>query len=114
VKSGASRGSDNVNADSVLGWMAIGAAASLAGMIWPFRRGAAGVVVNLVAGVVGAVVGALLSYLVVPWAPHGDGPARLVFAALGALASLGLVHAAWIRNARSRSARARGRPTPTA
>jgi uncharacterized membrane protein YeaQ/YmgE (transglycosylase-associated protein family) len=93
-----------MNADIVLGWAAIGAAASLAGMIWPFRRGALGVVVNLVAGIAGAVVVALLSLLVLPGGERSDTPARLLFAALGALAALGLVHAGWTRHVRGRLA----------
>ena len=41
--------------DSVLGWMAIGAAASLAAMIWPFLRGGAGVIIKLLLGPLGAI-----------------------------------------------------------
>jgi uncharacterized membrane protein YeaQ/YmgE (transglycosylase-associated protein family) len=73
--------------------MAIGAAAALAVMIWPFRRGATGIVVNLVAGIVGALLAALFSLVVLPSGLHGETPGRLLFAACGALASLGLVHA---------------------
>ncbi len=79
--------------DSVLGWIAIGAAASFAGMIWPFQRGMAGVILNLLFGVGGAVLVALASFLVVPGA-HAA-PVRLAFAAVGALAALGLAHALW-------------------
>jgi uncharacterized membrane protein YeaQ/YmgE (transglycosylase-associated protein family) len=92
-----------MDASAVLGWAAIGAAASLAGMIWPFRRGALGVVINLVAGVGGAIMSALLSHLLLPRGTHGDNPARLSFAALGALAALGLVHALWTRKVKVRS-----------
>ena len=46
--------------DTVLAWVAIGAAASLAGMIWPFRRGALGVELNLLAGILGAILAGLL------------------------------------------------------
>ncbi len=84
-------------ADSWLGWIAIGAGASLAGMLWPFQRGALGVVVNFVAGVGGAIVAAFASFLVLPGA-HAA-PARLAFAAVGALGSLGAVHALWVRHA---------------
>ena len=83
--------------DSVLAWIAIGAAASLAGMIWPFRRGAAGVVVNLLAGAAGAVLAGLSSYAFLPAQGGASDPARLFYAALGAIASLGIVHAAWNR-----------------
>jgi uncharacterized membrane protein YeaQ/YmgE (transglycosylase-associated protein family) len=78
--------------DNALAWIAIGAAASLAGMIWPFRRGVMGIVVNLLAGIVGALLGGLLSFLFMPYGMHGNTPARLLFAAMAALASLGVVH----------------------
>ena len=85
-----------MNVETVLGWTAIGAAAAIAGMIWPFRRGATGVVVNLLTGITGALLAALGSYLIVPPTPVRDTPARLLVAGLGALAALGLVHAAWM------------------
>jgi uncharacterized membrane protein YeaQ/YmgE (transglycosylase-associated protein family) len=81
----------------VLGWIAIGAAASLAGMIWPFRRGALGVVLNLVMGVGGALVAALFSYFAVPAGQPRETGTRLFFAAVGALAALVIVHFAWRR-----------------
>jgi len=93
-----------MNADTVFGWVAIGTAASLAAMIWPFRCGALGVAVNIAAGVGGAIAVALSSYLVVPSPSAQDGPVRLLFAAIGAIASLCLVHAVWSRYARSASA----------
>jgi uncharacterized membrane protein YeaQ/YmgE (transglycosylase-associated protein family) len=85
-----------VNIDTVLGWTAIGAAAAIAGMIWPFRRGATGIVVNLLTGIAGAFLAALLSFLVLPPTPGRDAPARLLVAALGAMSALGLVHAVWM------------------
>ncbi|MDP9150152.1 MAG: hypothetical protein M3O36_09465 [Myxococcota bacterium] len=87
--------------DTVFGFVAIGVAASLAGMIWPFQRGALGIVVNVVAGVLGSVLGGLTSYVVL----SRQTPAHLFFAALGALALLFLVHAAWVRVADSIRAR---------
>jgi uncharacterized membrane protein YeaQ/YmgE (transglycosylase-associated protein family) len=86
--------------DSVLGWMAIGAAASLAAMVWPFLRGGAGVFLKLVLGPVGAVAGALLSHAVLPDEPPTE---RLLFAAVGAIAALVLSQLAWHRYARSKS-----------
>jgi uncharacterized membrane protein YeaQ/YmgE (transglycosylase-associated protein family) len=86
--------------DNVLAWIAIGAAASLAGMIWPFRRGALGVFANLLTGVAGALAGALLSHVALPRGIHGDSPARLLFAAVGALAALGFLHVVWTWMAR--------------
>jgi uncharacterized membrane protein YeaQ/YmgE (transglycosylase-associated protein family) len=83
---------------SIFGWMAIGVAASLAAMIWPFRRGFLGVFVNLVVGPVGAVTLAFLSLLFWPAGSPHQGPVHLFFAAAGALAALGLVHLAWSHN----------------
>jgi uncharacterized membrane protein YeaQ/YmgE (transglycosylase-associated protein family) len=86
--------------DSVLGWLAIGAAASLAAMIWPFLRGGAGVFIKLFLGPLGAVVGALLSHTILPDEPPQE---RLFFAALGAIASLAIVQFGWHRYARAKS-----------
>ncbi len=96
--------------DTVFGWIAIGVAASLAGMMWPFQRGALGILVNLFVGILGAVLGALSSFLVLPWATHRETPARLFFAALGALACLAIVHGTWVRVAES--LRTRRSPAP--
>jgi uncharacterized membrane protein YeaQ/YmgE (transglycosylase-associated protein family) len=79
-----------MHSDTVFASIAIGAAAALAGMIWPFRRGAKGIAVNFAAGIGGALVAALASFAVLP--KGRDGSARLLFAAFGALALLGLVH----------------------
>lgn len=78
--------------DSILGWIGIGAAASFAGMIWPFQRGAAGIALNLLLGIGGAVLLGLLSLLVLS-GPHAA-TARLGFAAVGAIAALWIAHAA--------------------
>ena len=88
-----------IESNSLLAWVAIGAAASLAGMIWPFRRGVVGVVINLLVGASGAVLVALLSYAVLPRSSDPLTTARLLFAAIGALAALGLTHAVWLRQA---------------
>jgi len=89
-----------MNTDMVLGWAAIGMAASLAGMIWPFRRGAVGVVANLLVGEIGALVAGLICYVYLPWARQEHAYASLFFAALGAIAALGIAHiahAGWAR-----------------
>ncbi|HEX4449187.1 MAG TPA: hypothetical protein VH044_20755 [Polyangiaceae bacterium] len=86
--------------DSVLGWMAIGSAASLAAMMWPFLRGGAGVIIKLLLGPLGAIAGALISRLMVP----SESPAeRLVFAAVGAVVALVVSQITWQRYARSKS-----------
>ncbi len=92
-------------AETWFGWIAIGLAASLAGMIWPFRRGAIGVVANVLAAVVGAVCVPLASYLVLPLtngADRHEAPARLVLSAVGALFGLAVAHIAWMRHAADR------------
>jgi uncharacterized membrane protein YeaQ/YmgE (transglycosylase-associated protein family) len=86
--------------DSVLGWMAIGSAASLAAMIWPFLRGGAGVFIKLFLGPLGAVAGALLSHAILPDEPPQE---RLFFAAMGAVASLAVLQLGWHRYARAKS-----------
>lgn len=85
----------------VLAWMAIGAGASLAGMIWPFRRGMVGVVVNLLAGIAGAIALGLVSHVLLP-STGGARPLRLLFAALGATVALLVAHAAWNWHVRDR------------
>jgi uncharacterized membrane protein YeaQ/YmgE (transglycosylase-associated protein family) len=88
-----------IDSSSLLAWGAIGAAASLAGMIWPFRRGLIGVLVNLIVGTAGAILAALVSYAVLPREGQPAVGARLLFAAIGAIAALGLAHAAFLRQA---------------
>jgi uncharacterized membrane protein YeaQ/YmgE (transglycosylase-associated protein family) len=85
--------------DSVLGWMAIGAAASLAAMIWPFMHGGAGVIIKLLLGPLGAVAGAVISHLLIPNEPPAE---RLFFAAVGAIVALALTQVAWSRYVRSK------------
>jgi uncharacterized membrane protein YeaQ/YmgE (transglycosylase-associated protein family) len=86
--------------DDVFGWMAIGAAASLAAMIWPFHRGTAGVVANLATGSVGAIAFGLTSSLF--WPAAREGPVRLPFAALGAIVALLVTHSLWHWRVRQR------------
>jgi uncharacterized membrane protein YeaQ/YmgE (transglycosylase-associated protein family) len=87
-------------ADSLFGWLAIGAAASLAGMIWPFLRGGAGVALKLLLGMGGSILGGLISRAILPRETQG---VQLVFAALGALLVLGLSQVWWVRHARQKS-----------
>jgi uncharacterized membrane protein YeaQ/YmgE (transglycosylase-associated protein family) len=98
-----------MSADSWLSWIAIGAAASLAGMIWAFRRGVAGVVANIGAGIGGAVLAALLSFAIVPSSASHATEVRLLFAAVGAVAALSIVHGGWTVWLH----RPRGRQAPT-
>jgi uncharacterized membrane protein YeaQ/YmgE (transglycosylase-associated protein family) len=86
--------------DSVLGWMAIGAAASLAAMVWPFLRGGAGVFIKLILGPLGAIAGAVISHAILPDEPPQE---RLLFAAVGAIVVLAVAQVGWLRYARARS-----------
>jgi hypothetical protein len=82
-----------IDSDEVLAWIAIGVAASLGGMIWPFRRGAAGIAMNIGVAATGAVGLALLGDAILPLQHRG--PLRLLFAALGAVGALLLAHGVW-------------------
>jgi hypothetical protein len=97
--------------DTVLGWAAIGLAASLAAMIWTFRRGALGVAINALVAVTGAILVPLVSFLVLPHSGGADrheAPGRLLLAAVGALVALGIAHVVWTwRAVRSHNAAAR-------
>jgi uncharacterized membrane protein YeaQ/YmgE (transglycosylase-associated protein family) len=86
--------------DSVLGWMAVGAAASLAAMVWPFLRGGAGVIIKLLLGPLGAIAGAVLSHVILPEETPAE---RLLFAAIGAILALAGAQVMWHRYARSKS-----------
>ncbi len=87
----------NTLVDSIFGWIAIGAAASFAGMMWPFQRGAAGIALNLFLGIAGAVLFGLVSLLILS-GPHAV-TGHLGFAAAGAIATLWIAHA--VRGSRS-------------
>jgi hypothetical protein len=73
-----------MSGDTWYAWFAIGAAASLGAMIWSFRRGVLGVVANFAAGIGGAFLGGALA--------KGTYP---VFAGLGAILALLVLHVAW-------------------
>ena len=80
----------------IVGWLVIGAAASLAAMAWPFSR-RAGVATNLLLGGIGGLAGALGAVLLrVP----PSSPGCLAAAAAGSLALLLLGHLAWMAIAR--------------
>jgi hypothetical protein len=93
--------------DTWLAWVAIGAAASLAGMIWAFRRGVLGVIANFVAGIAGAIAGGIIGYaveqrsgiisgLAIPGIPAPAGPPQLFLAGLGSVLALVILHVAWL------------------
>jgi hypothetical protein len=91
-----------MSADSWYAWFAIGAAASLGGMIWAFRRGVLGVLANLAAGIGGGLLGGALAHGVYPEYgpavtanPAPSHPSSLFFAGLGAIIALLILHMAW-------------------
>jgi uncharacterized membrane protein YeaQ/YmgE (transglycosylase-associated protein family) len=83
--------------DDAMAWAAIGAAASLVAMIHPFRRGMAGVMLNLAAGVAGGMMGGLISALAMPASLAHARPWQLFFSALGAIVALLITHAVHVR-----------------
>lgn len=106
-----------MTADAWLSWAAIGAAASLGGMIWAFRRGVLGVLANFAAGIGGALVGGSLAQVsspqllrgpAIPGIPAPAGPSPLFFAGVGALVGLLVLHVAWMAGLLVR----RGRQAP--
>jgi hypothetical protein len=78
----------------LVGWICIGLAAAIAGWIWPFRRGVAGVAVNVVTAIAGAV-GLPLLAAGARVVRSVDDPVCLALAAVGAIAALAVVHAVW-------------------
>ncbi len=91
----------------IVAWMALGLAASLAGMILPFQRGLVGVLVNIASSVLGALAGGLFSYVLLPSSRAGDSPARLFFAVVGGLGAIVVVHFAYFRRVARGQRRAR-------
>jgi uncharacterized membrane protein YeaQ/YmgE (transglycosylase-associated protein family) len=81
--------------DTLLAYMAIGLCAALAAMMWPFRRGAIGLLVEIGAGVGGAVGLAAASYAFFP----ASSPVHLLFATVGAITVLLTTHGLWLWNA---------------
>jgi uncharacterized membrane protein YeaQ/YmgE (transglycosylase-associated protein family) len=84
-----------MSADSWYAWFAIGAAASLGGMIWAFRRGVLGVLANFAAGIGGALLGGALAHGAYGEYPAPSHPTSLFFAGLGAIVALVVLHLAW-------------------
>ena len=78
----------------VLAWAFLGLAAALAGQIWPFRTGFAGVFLNTGLGIAGGILG---GYALAALGPsHTSGGAKsLMGAVMGALLLLLLAHALW-------------------
>ncbi len=94
-----------MSGDSWYAWFAIGLAASLGAMIWAFRRGVLGVVLNFVVGIGGALLGGAIAHAAhpehvlrgpaIPGIPAPAGPLNLFFAAGTAIVALLILHVAW-------------------
>ncbi len=95
-----------MSANDWLACLAIGVAASLASMIWAFRRGWPGILANLGAGIAGALVGGIIGHAIAPGAqtisgpaipglPAPAGPPELFLAGLGSILALVAIHLAW-------------------
>jgi uncharacterized membrane protein YeaQ/YmgE (transglycosylase-associated protein family) len=84
------------NGEVLLAWIAIGLAGSIAGWIWPFRRGLSGIVINAVAAMGGAVVFGLLGCGLGFYTLARAGTS-LLFAAIGCVVALLLAHLVWAR-----------------
>lgn len=78
----------------LLSWTVIGIALGMATLLWPFRRGAVGAVVNLLLAVSGAALGGLFGVYVWHCPPEGAG--CLTFVAAGTLATVCVGHVAWL------------------
>jgi uncharacterized membrane protein YeaQ/YmgE (transglycosylase-associated protein family) len=77
-------------------WVGIGLGASIAGMIWPFRRGAAGVVLNAAIGIGGAILAALIGGLLRVYAWNSS--TSFLFAAVGAITALVIAHVVYAKS----------------
>ena len=88
--------------DTILAWVLIGAACSLAGMIYPFRRGAMGLVVNAVVAIAGATALGAASWIALQGSAHERSVWSMTFAAVGALAAVVAVHLSYVLGLRAR------------
>lgn len=78
-------------AGAVIAWIGIGLAASLSAMIWPMRRDVLGVVLNMASAIVGAVILGFIGLGIGAY-PRADAGRSYLFAAVGALLALGVLH----------------------
>jgi uncharacterized membrane protein YeaQ/YmgE (transglycosylase-associated protein family) len=83
--------------EDLVAWVCIGITAAIAGWIWPFRRGVAGIAVNILTAIAGAIAVPLLG-VTVRLAKSVDDPKCLALAAIGAVLALAIVHAVWGRS----------------
>jgi hypothetical protein len=83
----------------LIAWVGIGLAASIAGWIWPFRRGIAGIAMNVGISVGGAVLFGILGILFGLYRYPNTG-AGFLLVAIGAIGALVLFHAIWSKRTR--------------
>jgi uncharacterized membrane protein YeaQ/YmgE (transglycosylase-associated protein family) len=82
--------------EAVLAWACFGLVAGIAAMTMPFRRGMAGLLLNVLVGVGGALLfGA--SGVALHLYPRASDPLSFAWATVGALGALGIVHGTWMK-----------------
>jgi uncharacterized membrane protein YeaQ/YmgE (transglycosylase-associated protein family) len=91
----------------VLAWIGIGLCASIAGWIFPFRRGVSGILLNMAVAISGSVGAGLLAFLV-----GGRGRSLVttsfLWSLVGAIAALTAAHLLWTRIVHARLRTRRG------
>ena len=80
----------------LLAWIGIGLAASIAAMIWPMRRGVAGIAINATIGIGGALSLGLLGHFLHLYGRLASAQS-FFFAAVGAILALTISHISWWR-----------------
>lgn len=85
-------------------WALIGVAAGLAGMMFPFWRGIAGITGNIMAAIAGAVAFGSVTLWATVGSVHRPQAWSMLAAAAGALSAVVAVHAAYSHRGRLRLA----------
>jgi hypothetical protein len=80
--------------DYAVAWAFVGLAAAIAGCVWPFRTGVAGIVINMLAAMIGAVATGY-AFIGLGFSESPSDPRGPMAAAMGALAFLAMVHVMW-------------------
>jgi uncharacterized membrane protein YeaQ/YmgE (transglycosylase-associated protein family) len=94
----------------VIAWICFGIAAGMVALIFPYHRGAKGVLTNVSLGVLGAVGGGFLGRLIGLY-PRVNHTSSFLVASAGAVVLLAVFHAVWMsRHRRHYAARTGPRP----
>ncbi len=84
---------------AIFGWVALGFCVSIVAMILPFRRGAAGIAINMVSAIAGALLGGFVGHALGFYDKLG-GAGGFGMAAAASIALTLLVHAVVMRRSR--------------